>query len=169
LQLIMMGVPSREVGLEVLDRLDDAVSDGTVAVEDAALVYKNDKGKVKIHQTHDATARKGALRGGGVGLLVGIVAAPAALAATAVGAGAGALIAKARDSGVSDKLMKEIGGLIEGSTAAIFVLADDASTRLIAARIEEASAGGADVSYQVVPPEAQDFLREALELGSAAG
>lgn len=167
MQLIMVGVPSREIGLEALDRLDDAVSDGIVSVEDAALVYRNQKGKVKIHQTHDATAGRGAFRGGAVGLLVGIVAAPAVVAATAVGAGAGALIGKARDSGVSDKLMKEIGELIEGSEAALFILADEASAAVITSTVEEFRAGGADVSYEVIPPEAQSFLREALNLAQA--
>lgn len=167
MQLIMVGVPSREVGLEALERLDDAMAEGTITVDDAALVYRNEKGKVKIHQTRDATAKRGAFRGGAVGLLVGLVAAPAVVAATAVGAGAGALIGKARDSGVSDKLMKQIGGYIEGSEAALFILADDSSTLTISAVIEEFKAGGADVEYEVIPPEAQAFLLEALKLDAA--
>jgi len=71
MQLLMVGVPSREIGLEALDRLDDAESDGVISIEDAALVYKNDKGKVKIHQTHGITVKRGVLGGGAVGLLVG--------------------------------------------------------------------------------------------------
>ncbi len=166
MQLIMVGVPSREVGYVALDRIDDAVADGRISVNDAALVYRNEKGKVKIHQTHDATAKRGAFRGGAVGLLVGIVAAPAVIAATAVGAGAGALIGKARDSGVSDKLMKQIGTYIEGNEAALFILADDSSSQTVAAVIEELMAGGADIDYEVIPPEAQSFLLEALKLGA---
>jgi uncharacterized membrane protein len=165
MQLIMVGVPSREIGLEALERVDDAMAAGTITVDDAALVYRNDKGKVKIHQTHDATAKRGALRGGAVGLLVGIVAAPL-VAATAVGAGAGALIGKARDSGVSDKLMKQIGGYIEGSEAALFILADDSSTLTISAVVEELMAGGAAIDYEIIPPEAQAFLVEAIKLGA---
>jgi uncharacterized membrane protein len=166
MQLIMVGVPSREIGLEALERVDDAMAAGTITVDDAALVYRNDKGKVKIHQTHDATAKRGALRGGASGLRVGIVAAPL-VAATAVGAGAGALIGKARDSGVSDKLMKQIGGYIEGSEAALFILADDSSTLTISAVIEELMAGGAAIDYEIIPPEAQAFLLEALKLDTA--
>ncbi len=165
MQLIMIGVPSREAGLDALDRIDDAVMAGSITVDDAALAYRNEKGKVKIHQTRDATAKRGAFRGGAVGLLVGIVAAPAVLAATAVGAGAGALIGKARDSGVSDKLMKQIGELIEGNEAAVFVLADDSSSVMIASLIEGLISEGAPISYEVIPPEAQDFLREAIKLG----
>jgi hypothetical protein len=66
---------------------------------DAALVYRNDKGRLKIYETRDLGAKAGALRGAAVGLLVSIVALPAVIAATAVGAGAGALIGKARESG----------------------------------------------------------------------
>ncbi|MGE3235023.1 MAG: DUF1269 domain-containing protein [Thermoleophilia bacterium] len=94
---------------------------------------------------------------------MGLAAAPAVLAATAVGAGAGAVVGKARDSGVSDALMKQIGSYIEGSEAGPFIPADDSSSALIAGVIEEFKAGGADVSYEVIPPEAQDFLREALK------
>ncbi|HMO00977.1 MAG TPA: DUF1269 domain-containing protein [Miltoncostaeaceae bacterium] len=166
MQLIMVGVPSKEVGLEALERIDDAVEAGAISVDDAALVYRNEKGKVKIHQTRGVTVKRGALGGGAIGLLVGLVAAPAVIAATAVGAGAGAVVGKARDSGVSDALMKQIGSYIEGSEAGLFILADDSSSQIIAGTIEEFRAGGADVSYQVIPPEAQDFLREALKLAA---
>jgi uncharacterized membrane protein len=166
MQLIMIGLPSFDLGLEALDRLDDAVAARTVSVEDAALVYRNDKGTLKIHQARDVSATAGALRGAAVGLLVAIVAVPAAVAATAVGTGVGALIGKARESGVSDKLMKQIGDYIEGSEAAVFVLADDASTATIIATVEEFITVGADVSYEVIPPEAQDFIREAIRLGA---
>ena len=164
MQLLMIGVPSREEGLDALDRLTDAVLDGRIEIEDAAVVYKDGKGRVKIHQTHDATAGIGAVRGGALGVLVGLFAAPL-VGAAAVGAGAGALVSRARDSGVSDKLMKEAGRLIEGDEAGVFVLADDASALAIAARIEEMVAGGREVSYQVISPEAQDFLRETIKLG----
>ncbi|HMN99236.1 MAG TPA: DUF1269 domain-containing protein [Miltoncostaeaceae bacterium] len=165
MQLIMVGVPSKDVGLTALERIDDAVAEGTITVDDAALVYRNEKGKVKIHQTRDATAKRGALRGGAVGLLVGLIAAPV-VAATAVGVGAGALIGKARDSGVSDKLMKQIGTYIEGDESAVFILADDSSTLTIAAVVEELMAGGAKIDYEVIPPEAQAFLVEAIKLGA---
>jgi uncharacterized membrane protein len=166
MQLIMIGLPSLDRGLEALDRLDDAVAAGTVSVEDAALVYRNDKGRLKIYETRDLGAKAGALRGAAVGLLVSIVALPAVIAATAVGAGAGALIGKARESGLSDSLMKHIGDHIEGSAAALFVLADDASTAVITETVQELITAGEDVSYEVIPPEAQEFIREAIKLNA---
>ena len=131
---------------------------------DVAMVYKSDKGKVKIHQTADATAGKGAVKGGGLGLLVGIFAAPL-VPAVAVGAGIGALVGKARDRGISDDLIKQAGQAIETSGAVVFVLADQANTAVIAKLIDEAAAGGAKVEYQVLSEDAQDLLRMQLKTG----
>lgn len=167
MNVVMIGLPSREAGMAAMDRIDWAVEEGRITVDDLAMAYRDEKGKVKIQQTADATAGKGALKGGAVGLLVGIFAAPL-VGATAVGAGIGALVGKARDRGISDTLMKQAGELISGSEAAVFVLADDSSTTMISAVIEEEMAGGAEMSYEVLPAEAQDFLREAIKLGELA-
>jgi uncharacterized membrane protein len=113
-------------GLRVLDRLDTGTETGEINVEDVAMVYRTDKGKVKIQQSADATAAKGAVKGGGLGLLVGIIAAPL-VPAVAVGAGIGALVGKARESGISDELIQQAGKAIENSAAVVFVLADQAS------------------------------------------
>jgi uncharacterized membrane protein len=165
--VVMIGVPSREAGLLVMDRIEEAAEEGRVSIDDLALVHRDDKGRVKVQQTADATAGKGAVKGGALGLLVGIVAAPL-VAATAVGAGVGALVGRARDKGISDKLMKQAGELIIGSGAVVFVLADDASTAAIAAVAEELIAAGAQMAYEVLPAEAQDFLRAAVELETKA-
>jgi len=98
LNVVMINVTSRDDGLRVLDRLDSATETGEINVEDVAMVYRNEKGKVKIHQTADATAGKGAVKGGGLGLLVGVFAAPL-VPAIAVGAGIGALVGKAATGG----------------------------------------------------------------------
>lgn len=166
MNIVMMGVESREAGLAVMDRVDWAVEEGRITVDDMAMAYKDDKGKVKLQQTADATAGTGAIKGGALGVLVGLFAAPL-VGAAAVGAGIGALAGKARDKGISDKLMKQAGELIEGSEAAVFVLTDDSSTAAISAVLEERKAAGANVSYAVLPAEAQDFLREAIKLGTA--
>jgi uncharacterized membrane protein len=166
MNVLMIGLPSREAGLDAMDRIDWAVDEGRITVDDVAMAYRDDKGKVKIQQTADATAGTGAVKGGALGVLVGIFAAPL-VGATLVGAGIGAMVGKARDKGISDKLMKQAGELIEGSEAALFVLADDMSTAAISAVLEEKMAAGVDVSYAVLPAEAQDFLREGIKLGTS--
>ena len=149
-----------------MDRIDWAVDEGRISVDDVAMAYRDDKGKVKIQQTADATAAKGAVKGGALGVLVGIFAAPL-VGATVVGAGIGALVGKARDKGISDALMKQAGELIEGSEAAVFVLADDMSAAAISAVVDVEMAAGTEVGYAVLPAEAQDFLRETITRGTA--
>ena len=162
LNVVMISVTSRDDGLRVLDRVDAAKETGEINVEDVAMVYKNDKGKVKIHQTADATAGKGAVKGGGLGLLVGIFAAPL-VPAIAVGAGIGALVGKARDRGISDDLIKQAGQAIETYGAVVFVLADQANSQAITTLIDAAVAAGAKVEYQVLSEDAQDLLRIQLQ------
>ena len=163
LNVVMINVASRDDGLRVLDRVESATEAGEITVEDVAMVYKNDNGKVKINQTGDATAGKGALKGGGLGLLVGVFAAPL-MPAVAVGAGVGALIGKARDRGISDKLIEQAGQSIKNYGAVVFVLADQASTNAMTTLIDEKIAGGAQVEYEVLSEDAQTLLRETLKL-----
>src|SRR6478752_8068689 len=148
LNVVMINVTSRDDGLRVLDRVDAGKDTGEINVEDVAMVYKTDKGKVKVQQTADATAGKGAVKGGGLGLLVGIFAAPL-VPAVAVGAGVGALVGRARDRGISDDLVKQAGRAIETYGAVVFVLADQANSQAITTLIDAAVASGAKVDYQV--------------------
>ena len=165
LNVVMVNVSSRDDGLRVLDRVDAGTETGEINVEDVAMVYKNDKGKVKIHQTADATAGKGAVKGGGLGLLVGLFAAPL-MPAVAVGAGIGALVGRARDKGISDDLIKQAGQAIETYGAVVFLLADQANTQVITKLIDEAAVGGSKVEYQVLSEDAQDLLRMQLKGGT---
>ena len=168
LNVVMINVTSRDDGVRVLDRLDTGTETGEINVEDVAMVYRTDKGKVKIQQSADATAAKGAVKGGGLGLLVGIIAAPL-VPAVAVGAGIGALVGKARESGISDELVKQAGKAIENSAAVVFVLADQANSQAITRLIDDAVARGATVEYQVLSEDAQDLLRMQLKAGTKVG
>jgi len=67
--------------------------DGAVETDGVVLVTKDAQGEVTVRETGDHLGRKGATLGGGVGLVVGLFA-PPLLAATAVGAAAGAVLGK---------------------------------------------------------------------------
>ena len=79
----------------------------TITVEGVVLVQKDDTGEVQVTETGDHLGRKGLKIGGGVGLAVGLFA-PPLLAATAIGAAAGAVtgkFAKHRlESGIAEKM-----------------------------------------------------------------
>jgi uncharacterized membrane protein len=79
----------------------------TISLEGVVVVQKDADGEVGVVETGDHLGRKGAKLGGGAGLVVGLFA-PPLLAATAVGAAAGAVagkFAKHRlESGIGEKL-----------------------------------------------------------------
>src|SRR6476620_1351068 len=137
--------------------------DKTITVEGVVLVQKDDEGEVHVTETGDHLGRKGAKLGGGVGLVVGLFA-PPLLAATAVGAAAGAVLGKFAkhrfDSGIGDKMDDALpngaGGVIavydsDGAEAVDKALAnavkksvaqiDGASAKELKAGLEEAQAG----------------------------
>jgi uncharacterized membrane protein len=67
--------------------------DGKIVTDGVALVVKDAQGEVQVKETGDHLGRKGVKGGAGVGLVVGLFA-PPLLAATVVGAAAGALAGK---------------------------------------------------------------------------
>ncbi len=93
--------------------------DKTITIEGAAVVQKDPDGEVHVTEAGDHLGRRGAKLGGGTGLVVGLLA-PPLLAATAVGAAAGATVGKFAkhriESGIGEKLDAALpagsGGLI---------------------------------------------------------
>jgi len=79
----------------------------TITVEGVVLVQKDTDGEVHVTETGDHLGRKGVKIGGGAGLVVGLFA-PPLLAATAVGAAAGAVMGKFAkhrvESGIGEKM-----------------------------------------------------------------
>jgi uncharacterized membrane protein len=135
----------------------------TITVEGVVLVQKDADGEVHIAETGDHLGRKGAGIGGGVGLVVGLFA-PPLLAATAVGAAAGAVMGKFAkhrlESGIAEKMDTALppgsGGVIavydaEGAGAVDKALAnavkksvaqiDGTSAKELKAGLAEAQAG----------------------------
>src|SRR5438034_989139 len=81
--------------------------DGEIDTDGVALVVKDAEGEVHVQETGDHLGRKGAKIGGGAGLVIGLFA-PPLLAATAVGAAAGAAVGKFAkhrlESGIAEKM-----------------------------------------------------------------
>ena len=152
--IVAFSVKDKEMGEEALERLEGQV-------EDVALVYKTDKGKVKIEQTSQLSAGQGVIRGGLLGAAVSIFAGPLVGVAAAGGA-SGAAYAAMRDKGVDDKLMKLAGKQLQNGQAAVFVLANEPTAAAIESAVLEA--GMEDVQVGAFPEEAAGLVREALKL-----
>jgi uncharacterized membrane protein len=132
------------------DAVVKLAEDKTITVEGVVLVRKDADGDVQVSETGDHLGRKGLKLGGGVGLVVGLLA-PPLLATTAVGAAAGGVAGKfARhrlESGIGEKMDAALppgsGGVMavydaDGAPAVAQALANAVKTSV--ARIDGASA-----------------------------
>jgi uncharacterized membrane protein len=92
-----------------------------------AVVQKATDGKISFVETKDMTTAQGAKIGGLAGAVLGIIAGPiGVIGGGAIGAGAGSLAAKLRDSGFPDSQLKALGeDLSEGEAAMVALVGDD--------------------------------------------
>ena len=101
-----------------------AHSAGYLGKYDAAIVWKNDDGKLEIESVSEDASRKWLWAGLGVGALFGLIFPPSILATSAIGALAGAVIGKFRD-GIAGDDLEQIGEALTGDNAALVVIAQD--------------------------------------------
>jgi uncharacterized membrane protein len=118
--LIAVGFKDEFTADAVLLELRKLQKEHLIDLEDAAVVIRNEDGKVKIKQTQELTTA-GALSGGFWGLLFGFIFFNPLLG-WAVGAIAGGISGALSDIGIDDNFIREVGSTIEPNTSAIFVL-----------------------------------------------
>jgi len=96
-----------------------------IQLEDAAVVVRDQDGKVKVKQA-TSLAGAGALGGAFWGMLIGLLF-WAPWLGLAIGAVTGAIAGKMSDVGVDDKFIKEVGDSIEPGNSALFLLVVDST------------------------------------------
>jgi uncharacterized membrane protein len=148
-----------------LKTLQEAKREKMIGIEDAAVITKDATGKVKIKETADMRAGKGATIGAVAGGVIGLLAGPVGWAALGGGA-IGGLAAKLHDGGFPDARLKQLGeGLTPNSSALVAVIDHrwvaeveqeltrqqaDIVTQSLSDDIHEQLTSGSDVIYTVV-------------------
>jgi uncharacterized membrane protein len=148
---------------EVTARADyDVVKDlhavGAVGTYDAAVVTKDDAGKVHVNKDEMAT-RHGAWGGAAVGALVGILFPPAILASAAAGAAIGGVSGHLW-RGMSRADCKELGEVIDDGQAALVIVGESTIEQAVdkaALKAEKQVAKDLDVK----PKDIDKAIREA--------
>jgi uncharacterized membrane protein len=105
---------------EVLNDLRKLQREHLIDLEDACVVTRDVKGKIKLHQAVELTAA-GVISGGFWGALIGLLFFNPLLG-MAVGMGAGGLGGMLTDYGIDDGFIKELGAKLEPGTSALFIL-----------------------------------------------
>jgi uncharacterized membrane protein len=113
-----------------LDALKELHREHVVGTYDAAVVTKNEEGKVKIVDKIEKPTQHGGWAGLAVGAAIGLIFPPSLLVSGLAGAGAGALIGHLR-GGMSRDDVKEIGEMLDESEAALIVVGETTIERAI--------------------------------------
>jgi len=114
--------PSEAAARDDYGVVKDLHAAGTVGTYDAAVVTKDDAGKVHVNKDEMAT-RHGAWGGAAVGAVVGILFPPSLIAGAAVGAAAGGVGGHVW-RGMSRADVKELGDVIDAGQAALVIVGE---------------------------------------------
>ena len=161
--LIAVAYPDKNTAEQVRDRLIRLTAEHVIELEDAVIVDRDEKGRVKLHQLHSPAARGalgGALWGGLIGLLF-----LAPLLGMAVGAAAGGASGSLVDVGISDQFMRELGQKLPHGGSALIVLVRQVTADKVLPQISQF---GGEVIQTSLDDEAETRLREVLERREAA-
>jgi uncharacterized membrane protein len=137
-----------------LEELKELHREKFVGTYDAAVLTKNEEGKVEIVDKIEKPTQHGGWAGLAVGAAIGLIFPPSLLVSGLVGAGAGALIGHL-EGGMSRSDLKEIGAMLEESEAALIVVGEATIER----GVDEATRRAKKVLKQQVRADAKEIER----------
>ncbi|NJK63876.1 MAG: DUF1269 domain-containing protein [Synechococcaceae cyanobacterium SM2_3_1] len=132
--LVVVGFKDQHKAEEVRLALAKMQVEQLITLDDAVVVTKNEKGKVKLNQAVDLTA-SGAASGSFWGLLVGLLFLNPLLGVV-VGTASGALSGALADIGINDDFMRELAKNFEPGSSALFLLVRQATPDKVLERLQ---------------------------------
>ena len=118
--LVVLTFDDTEQAGKVFKTLHHLQGSGQLKLDDAAVITKDESGKVHVKNQLDTGVKKGAVVGGVLGLLLVSVFFP--LAGLTIGAISGALIGRSLDMGVDQKFVKDVTETLKPGSSALFVI-----------------------------------------------
>jgi uncharacterized membrane protein len=156
--LVVIAFDNMEEAGKVRETLRSAQHEDLISLDDAAVVVRDEDGKVHVKNETDRGVKIGAVGGGLLGLLLASVFFP--IGGLVIGAIGGALVGKAFDTGVDQKFVKDVEAQLQPGTSAIFFIVREANADVAAAALRPYKG---TVLQTTFPPEAEDELRRILK------
>jgi uncharacterized membrane protein len=151
-----------DLGRKDYDAIMDLVEEKTIAVQGVVLATKDEHGDVQVIEAGDHAVRKGATMFGGAGLVVGLFA-PPLLAATAVGAGIGAVAGKFAKHRVESGIAEKLDAVLPAGSAALIAVYDSGD----ADKVQQAIPNAIRSSVAQIDGKDAKELKVGLEQASA--
>jgi uncharacterized membrane protein len=156
-QLLVITFEDRESAGQACERLKSLQSAHGAQIDDVAVVEKDADGKVHVHHGFDRTTAGGAVVGGALGLLLGLVFFP--VAGLAIGAAVGGVIGRSLHHNVDKRLVEDVTRDLTPGTSALFVLGTGNASAVVSAL--EPYKG--KVYQTTLDPEAESQIQAALD------
>lgn len=163
-ELIVAAFQDEKAADEALKELKAAKKEHVIAIQDAAVLRMDEKGKVHIKEVHDIGGGKGAVAGGLLGVGIALLAGPAGIiVAGATGALVGGLAAKKLDFGLDNERLKKLGAGLKPGTSAIVAIIEHVWVDQLEAELAEA---GADVLTEALSEDIHAQLEAGREVAT---
>lgn len=125
-----------EVLKEVASLRRPEVREGLIGIADAAVVAKNENGKVRVRQTLETTVKGGqVITTGFWGVLVGFFFGGPLLGGL-VGMTIGGLLGRSIDIGVDNTFIQDVGDHLDDDSSALFLLIQDTPLSVVAEALQ---------------------------------
>ncbi len=164
--LFALGYPDEALADAALAEIHELSTDRYLKIADWAIVTKAPGGKVTTREStsSDAGAARGAVAGGVAGALL-VMAGPIGWAGAAAATGIGAVAAVLHDSGLKNKDLESVAGLMrEGRTVLVLTVTPEFRDRMHDALTEVPEIAAADPKLEsAVDGSTGNLLREAVE------
>lgn len=165
-QIIIAAYQEEDAADQALKTLKEAKKEKLIGIENAAVIRKDEDGKLHIKETADMGGGKGAGIGVLVGGAIGLLAGPVGVAAgSALGAAVGGLTAKLYDGGFKDERLRQIGTSLQPGTSAIIAVIEH---RWVAEIERELAEEGAEVMTAALAADIHEQLKEGGEVSYTA-
>lgn len=119
-QIVVLGYEGQLSAEAMLKDFSSMQEDGIIELDDAVVASRGSGKQIEIRQLHSETA-KFAVRGGGVGVLAGLLLG-GPVVGLAAGATVGAIAARLKDNGIDDGFIKSVSDGLRPKTSALFLL-----------------------------------------------
>jgi uncharacterized membrane protein len=155
--LIVLTFDDPEQADQVRETLRQEQRGGYVALDDSAIVVRDQEGKVHVRNEIDRGVKVGALGGGMLGVLIGSIFFP--FAGLLVGVLGGALVGASLDMGIQKKFVQQVADDLQPGTSALFIIVRDADPDMALAALRPYTG---KVYHTSLSPEAEENLRHTL-------
>ena len=156
-ELLIVGYDDETTATRILDELQALQREYLVDLEDAAVIVRNQKGKVRTI-TADHTVAHGTLTGMFWGTLIGLLFL-APIAGFAIGGLVGVAAGGIARAGIGDDFKRQFADLVQPGTSAIMVVVRRAKAERV---IEEFEPYGGKVLQTSLSHEAEEQLMDEL-------